>query len=855
MATVREDASGLLPAVFDALPDAAFLASWPDRRILATNAAFDARFGPGREGEPSIRLAVDPAAHESAIAQHGAALGRGESVRFTLPFRGRDGRVRSFACDLAPARVREGRMDVVFVLLRDRSPLEEAERRLRVLAEAAGDVVIEADADGVVAYVSPSVRDVLGYEPDEVLGKRGDAFVLAEDLRRLLETGSSLSGETYRFRARRKDGAIRWMEAVTHPLLDGAGAPAGRVSAARDVTARVEADEALRASEARWRSLVEDAADYIATIDREGRILYLNRDAPGRPRREIVGRSFADWSPPEDRARFEAARREVFDMGRPVTFTTRSRAASGQLRAYETRLSPVWTRGEVTGAIVVSRDLTERARLEEELAQSQAKMRHLAEAGFLGVAVGNNDGAIIEANDAFLAAIGHSRATLDAGELRWDKITPPESAARDREAIRELLERGSTTPYEKEYIRADGTRAHVLVGSAILSRERGESIAFALDVSAQRAAEARLRSEQRLAETILAAQSELGEGIAVVDASGRLLHANDAMARLTGHTLAEMFALPNAVAAVTAPEAAPIWAERFARIARGEPVATRFDSHIKRKDGASLPVEIVSTSVDYQGQPCRLYILRDLTGPRAAQRQLEAARAALAQAEKLAALGTLVSGVAHEARTPMTAMVNASHVIHSRIARGQADRSLEPLVATILENAERLNGFIEELRRFTRMGSVERVPLSLDAPTQEALRLFGQTHAGIETVERALAPTPLVNANHARLVQVVINLVDNAVDATGGKGRVRVATGGDADARAWLLVEDDGPGIDDETKRRMFDPLFTTKPHGTGLGLAIVQRIAEEHGASIDVDSAPGKGTRIRLSFPAVPRA
>jgi PAS domain S-box-containing protein len=496
----------------------------------------------------------------------------------------------------------------------------------------------------------------------------------------------------------------------------------------RDVTRRVAAEEALRVSEARWRSLVENAADYVYMVDPDLRITFLNRDAPGRPREGIVGERVTTWSPPEEHEATRAAYARVFGRGEVVTNTARATTFDGEMRHYETRISPVWQDGKVVAATVVSRDVSERAKLVE--------------------------------------------------------------------------------------------------------------------------AEAAVRSEKRLAETVLDAQAALGEAIALVDDRGRLVHINDALLTLTGYARDELLALPNPVAAVTAPEAADVWAARFAALARGEEVAPRFESWIRRRDGTILPVEIVGTTVVYQERRCRLYILRDLTTQRAAQRELEAARAALAQAEKLAALGTLVSGVAHEARTPMTAMMNASHLLQARAAGGQIDPALAPLLETVVESAARLNGFLEDLRRFTRKGVDARAPLSLDAPVGDALRLLAQTHPAARRVDARLRPTPPTLANAARVAQVVINLVQNAFDASPSGTPVRVVTGEAPEGGALLVVEDEGVGMDEEVQRRMFDALFTTKPDGTGLGLAIVRRILDEHRARIEVESAPGKGTRVRVVFP-----
>lgn len=251
---------------------------------------------------------------------------------------------------------------------------------------------------------------------------------------------------------------------------------------------------------------------------------------------------------------------------------------------------------------------------------------------------------------------------------------------------------------------------------------------------------------------------------------------------------------------------------------------------------------------------------RDVSEGKRTEARLEAMRRSLATNDKLASLGSLVSGVAHEVRTPLTIIATNAHLLELTLAKAASTpvgaalaADLRPAVAQIHAGVDRANRLVTELRRFTRLETGERVPVDLPRITEDALRLLAATGRGGTAVEATLEPAPLLLGDPARLQQIVINLVTNAWDATAGTtGGVRVRTG-NREGCAELVVEDDGRGMPEEVQRRLFEPLFTTKPNGTGLGLSIVKRIAEEHGATIAFATAPGKGTRFVLTFPAAP--
>jgi PAS domain S-box-containing protein len=244
---------------------------------------------------------------------------------------------------------------------------------------------------------------------------------------------------------------------------------------------------------------------------------------------------------------------------------------------------------------------------------------------------------------------------------------------------------------------------------------------------------------------------------------------------------------------------------------------------------------------------------------RQAERELARQREVLYQSEKLAALGRLVAGVAHEMNNPLG-------IISSRIELMLSEAETQTLpsqhvddLKVVHRNVLRVAGVAQALRSFARHSSEERRPVSLNAVVEETLLLAAKPMSAdnvrITTALDATIPGLLGDAN--ALQQVVLNLLTNAREAMPAGGEVRIATGVDPErpGRLRLVVADTGPGIPAADLPHLFEPFYTTKPSGTGLGLAVSYGIVQDHQGTIDVDSTPGHGATFVLSFPALDRA
>ncbi len=344
----------------------------------------------------------------------------------------------------------------------------------------------------------------------------------------------------------------------------------------------------------------------------------------------------------------------------------------------------------------------------------------------------------------------------------------------------------------------------------------------------------------------------LEEGVVLFDAHHEIQAMNSRFAQIAGFVPEEASRITNLSGLISrmAEQAAEPekFANRWRELARGTDSGVRDEIQLLRPaprvlERASRP--IVSAEGERLG---RVEIYRDLTAQRVFQSKL-------LQTEKLAALGQMVTGVAHELSNPLTSILGYAQRLFLRhdTAEGQSDEARQ-----IFQEAERASTILRQLLMTARESRPERRPTSLNQIVTRTMELQKLSLAAEKvTVELDLdSALPGVIGDAGQLQQVLMNLIGNsrqAIEQRGKGGRIRISTLHSA-GQVQLEISDDGPGIPPAIASRIFDPFFTTKPAGigTGLGLAIVLGIVREHGGQVRVSSPPGRGATFVLEFPAV---
>jgi signal transduction histidine kinase len=228
------------------------------------------------------------------------------------------------------------------------------------------------------------------------------------------------------------------------------------------------------------------------------------------------------------------------------------------------------------------------------------------------------------------------------------------------------------------------------------------------------------------------------------------------------------------------------------------------------------------------------------------RRRAEAARW---RQESLARVGEMAAVVAHEVRNPLAGIKGVLQVVGQRLSPESGERrALQE--ATLRLDA--LQSLTEELLLFARPRPPQAVPMGLLALARETAGLLRSDPALARLSIDVRGDPGELRGDVQQLRTVIVNLLRNAAEAAGGKGRVAVDVR-DHEGAVELSVEDDGPGVPDEQREKVFEPFFTTRARGTGLGLAIVRRVVEAHGGTVTVEDPPGGGARFRLRVPRTP--
>jgi two-component system cell cycle sensor histidine kinase/response regulator CckA len=375
---------------------------------------------------------------------------------------------------------------------------------------------------------------------------------------------------------------------------------------------------------------------------------------------------------------------------------------------------------------------------------------------------------------------------------------------------------------------------------------------------------ARIRAQQSLRESeekYHALVEMAGDAIFVADAeTGVIIEANRKAEELTGVPRERLVGMHQS--RLHPREEREAYAELFREDVRKGASERKF--HVQRPDGGRVPVDIRTATLELGGRKVIQGIFRDITERREAEEKLRALEQRLVQSEKMEAIGQFASGIAHEFNNRLAAIMNFASVAMMKMP---GDDPLREYLANIVESSRRAAGLTQSLLAFSRQQEVRPAPVSLGGIVGAVQREV-RAAAG-ESVEVVISPNDVevvVLAEAAKVEDVVINLVRNALDAMPGGGRLSIGTGvaelsadspggpgpGRTGRFGFVSVADTGVGMDAATLKRIFEPFFTTKEfgRGTGLGLAISYGIIMQHEGCIDVRSEPGKGSTFRVCLP-----
>ena len=610
----------------------------------------------------------------------------------------------------------------------------------------------------------------------------------------------------------------------------------------RDITERGRLEKELAQREGLLRTIIETEPECVKVLNLDGTIQTMNAAGlamiEAESSQDILGKDVCQLVVSEFRIPF----RELITkagQGDSGLLEFEIIGLKGGHRWLETHAVPLRDGdGTITGVLGVTRDITTRKQAEASLRTVQGLFEDIVESSKDAIGYASLDGKFVLANQAFARLTGYSQEAL----LRMDygKLTPEEYRRPQAAAIARVIETGEPAEFEKEYIRKDGSRVPVALTVSMVRGEDGKPAGLAAiirDITERKRAEAAMRqSEERYRRLVQVSPEAI-----FVMRGDRILLGNGQAVRLLGAT-EESQIVGRAVFDFIPFDDHAVVRRRLSRCTEEQEQVPLFEQIFVRLDGSTIEVEVTAAHYSDQEGPAILVVARDITERKRLQVQLR-------RTERVAELGTVASGMAHEIGTPMNVILGRAEYLMERTKEEPVRKGLQ----TIVTQVERITRVMNQLLAFARRRPVEHRALDFQQAIEDNLEIFQErfSHNRI-TVETSFAEAcPLVHADADQMSQVLINLVMNSIHAMPEGGTLRLALAPDRDM-VKFTVADTGQGMPRESIAKVFEPFFTTKEFGkgTGLGLTVVKGIIEEHAGSIHVESEPGKGTVFTICLP-----
>ncbi len=772
--------------------------------------------------------------------------------------------------ELVSLRARVAELEV------ERSARQDAERALRgsesryraLVSQCPDSIVVHQD--GIIAFVNEAGARMAGCAVAELVGRQVLDFVHPDQQAlaraQLAEVAAGAAPlEMVQNRVRAPDGRELYTEAVER-RIDFGGRPAIQV-VVRDVTARVEAERALREmqrsleqrveertaelsaaldrlarSEARLRALVEASPDTLVRIGKDGRILDvepgadLERHLDGAAFR---GRTLREVLPPPLAARGLDHVREVLETGEMQTYYYRYPTASGG-RDFEARVVPS---GADEVALVV-RDVTEQRQAEEALRASEARHRALLRATPDTLVRLSREGQVLD----FRAGVGLESRTFRLADFvgkAVEEFLPPEIGQQSAGLLRRVLDSGEPVTFEYTSPNLAGYEME----ARLVRSGPDEVLAAIRDVTERRRSEEALRDSELRFRAVF---EEAPHGMAVVGEGRRLVQANRMLGRILGEEASALRGRSSLALLHPDDRAEALELER--QLAQQDRATVTAELRYRTDRGEDIPVRLTAAvlRLDRRG-PVGLLMVEDLRERNRAAAVLREYEEKLRRSERLVSTGTLAAGIAHEINNPIgSILLAAQFALHSPEAGGFS-RELRESIEDVERHARRCGQVVKSVLQFARQEWTERVDCDLNHCLANARDLCGpvarETEVGID-VEPCPELLP-VRIDPTGIEQVLLNVIRNAAQASPPGSRIGV-TSERVGGRARVRVRDRGRGMTEAERTYLFDPFYTTRREegGTGLGLSIAHGIVTDFGGSIQVESQPGAGTEVTIELP-----
>jgi PAS domain S-box-containing protein len=738
--------------------------------------------------------------------------------------------------------------------IHEKELLEESHKQALLIAELlekSGQPFAVSDQNGSIGIYNPAFLELTGYSPEELKNIKWTSVPMTtpewfeSESKALAQLDSTGKPVRYEKEMVRKDGTRISIEVWANSLRDESGKQQYRYAFISDITARKKAEDELKTSEEKFRNLFNNAeVGMFRTRSNGSELLDLNQkycEMLGYNREEIIGTPSVNlWADPQERARMVTI---IQAQGSVTDFECCLMKRNGETMHCLTSLWLYPETGILEGSII---DITHRLLAEQALEFSEERFRRIFDEAPIGAAITSPDFHFIRTNGQLSLMLGYTPEEF--AKLTFKEITYPDDLSTDVEQIARLMH-GEIQHYntEKRYLHKDGT---VVWGHLSLSPIRdagGKIICFVpqiIDITERKRAEEELRQSEERHQAII--QTAM-DGFWMSDMNERILEVNETYCRMSGYSAQELLAMriPDMEATETATDTA---SHMRNIVEEGE---HRFESRHRRKDGSIFDVEV---STQYHPDKGGRFVsfFRDITELKRAEAENLQLRDKAEMSNRLAAVGEMAAGIAHEINNPLTAVIGFSELLMEEDLPSEMKAQLK----IISDGSHRVKDIVRRMLTFSRQIKPIKACVDINDLIDATLdlRSYVLRTANIEVVKHFDPDLHCVIADAGQMQQVFLNLIVNAeysMKQAHGKGTLTITTE-KADDHVHILFQDDGMGMSNLTKEKLFNPFFTTKgvDEGTGLGLSVSRSIILEHNGTIEVESEPGKGATFIITLP-----